>query len=169
MSSLDVSTTTLSYDFADRPVQTTKPNGAWSSVSYWDNLLRQTTNAKFDVVNGTEQIVASFQDFDGAGRVIRKGSDHPNALAGKYSGQKFKYDELGRGVEQTNIHGVDSSFTLNDGATVWEWTHANFDGIGRSLTRIAGYNWNGARRRIRTRRNSRAMNAIRWYQITIRE
>ncbi len=27
---------------------------------------------------------------------------------------------------------TDSSFTLNDGAYVWEWTHANFDGLGRT-------------------------------------
>ena len=37
-----------------------------------------------------------------------------------------------RGVEQTNIHGVDSSFTLNDGTFGWDWTHANFDALGRT-------------------------------------
>ena len=131
-SAVEQQSTTMSYDFADRPVQTTKPNGAWASVGYWDNLLRQTTSAKIDVISGVDQIVASFQDFDGAGRVIRKGSDHPNAVTGCYSGQKFKYDEIGRGVEQTNIHGVDSSFALNDGTWGWDWTHANLDALGRT-------------------------------------
>ena len=37
-----------------------------------------------------------------------------------------------RGVEQTNIHGVDSSFALNDGTFGWDWTHANLDALGRT-------------------------------------
>ncbi len=129
--------TTMTYDSADRPVQTTKPNGSWASVSYWDNLLRQTTNTKHDVVNGQDQIVASFQDFDGAGRVLRKGSDHPNAVSGKYSGQKFKYDELGRGVEQSQILMVDSSFNPDPAETGqgdWKFTKASFDGMNRTTS-----------------------------------
>ena len=129
--------TTMTYDFADRPVQTTKLNGSWASVSYWDNLLRQTTNTKHDVVSGQDQIVASFQDFDGAGRVLRKGSDHPNAVSGKYSGQKFKYDELGRGVEQSQILMVDSSFDpdpAESGQGDWVFTKASFDGMNRTTS-----------------------------------
>jgi YD repeat-containing protein len=133
--------TTTTYDFADRPLRTTSPTGSYVELGYWDNLLRQTTYTKRDVVGGVDQLVYSWQDFNGAGLVIRKGSDHPNGGAGKYSGQKFKYDTLGRGVEQSNVLAVTSSFAIDTTepgqtggyyGTDWKWTAAEFDGLGRT-------------------------------------
>ncbi len=133
--------TTTTYDFADRPLRTTSPTGSYVELGYWDNLLRQTTYTKRDVVSGVDQLVYSWQDFDGAGLTLRKGSDHPNAVAGKYSGQKFKYDSLGRGSEQSNVLAVTSSFAIDftepgqpssPTATDWKWTTAEFDGLGRT-------------------------------------
>ena len=65
--------TTTTYDFADRPLRTTSPTGSYVELGYWDNLLRQTTYTKRDVISGVDQLVYSWQDFNGAGLVLRYG------------------------------------------------------------------------------------------------
>ncbi len=122
----------MTYDFADRPLTTTAPNGATATMGYWDNLLRTTTLTNTDA----SQFAYSFQDTDGAGQVRRKGSDHPNAVTGQYSGQQFKYDQLGRQYQASNVMAVDSNFailTAEEGSWAqWQFGYVTYDQMSRA-------------------------------------
>ncbi|MFN8003432.1 MAG: hypothetical protein U0X75_20730 [Acidobacteriota bacterium] len=88
---------TTTYDLADRPVQTTRPDGGWARTDYWDNWLGVVTAQQMD----TGKIRYKFDLLDGAGRAFRKASDHPDGVSGKYSGQVFVFDKLG-GTEDSS-------------------------------------------------------------------
>jgi RHS repeat-associated protein len=125
-SSVEEQVTTMSYDFADRPLQTTRPDGGWTQHAYWDNALYQTTKRKIDTVSGQDQIAFSFSATDGAGRVLRKGNDHPNAIAGKYAGQKFVYDNAGRQIDVSNVTAMDANWNPIDEDAAMGWLFRNF-------------------------------------------
>ncbi|HWQ31967.1 MAG TPA: carboxypeptidase regulatory-like domain-containing protein, partial [Blastocatellia bacterium] len=125
-SAIEEQVTTISYDFADRPLQTTRPDGGWTQNAYWDNALYQTTTQKIDTVSGQDQTAFSFKMTDGAGRVLRKGSDHPNAVAGKYAGQKFVYDEAGRQIDVSNVTAMDADWNAIDEDAGMGWLFRNF-------------------------------------------
>ncbi len=124
---------TTSYDFADRPLQTTRPDGGWVKTGYWDNALYTTTFQKTDTVGGVDQTGFSFKKTDGAGRALQQGSDHPTAIAGKYSGQKFIYDYRGLLTDQSNVTAMDANwFPIDeDYASGWLFQHHVFDEQGR--------------------------------------
>ena len=127
---------TTTYDFADRPVQTTRPDGGWVKSDYWDNLLYATTFQKTDTVSGVDQVGFSFKLSDGAGRNIRRGSDHPNAITGKYSGQKSVYDVNGRQSDASNVTAMDANWTPidEDAATGWLFKNYAYDAMGKMKT-----------------------------------
>jgi YD repeat-containing protein len=132
-SSTEEQLVTTSYDFADRPLQTTPPTGAWVKTFYWDNLLYVTTLQKTDTVSGTAQVGFSFVRSDGAGRTLGKGSDHPSATAGKYSGQKFVYNYKGEQSDQSNVTAMNALWTPidEDAGAGWLFVNYQYDAQGR--------------------------------------
>ena len=132
-SSTPQQTVTTTYDFADRPLQTTRPDGGWVKTGYWDNALCTTILQKTDTVGGVDQTGFSCKKTDGAGRVLQQGSDHPSAIAGKYSGQKFIYDYRGLLTDQSNVTAMDAYWLPidEDAATGWLFRHHVFDELGR--------------------------------------
>jgi hypothetical protein len=48
-------------------------------------------------------------------------------------GQQFPYDQLGCGIAQSNLLTVLSNFSIDDAGT-WQWTSAELDGLGRTVS-----------------------------------
>lgn len=124
---------TTSYDFADRPLQATRPDGGWVKTGYWDNLLSATAKRKNDQVGSTDQVSFSLKYSDGVGHIIRQGGDHPNAIAGKYSGQKFVFNNKGEQSDASNITAIDANWTPidEDAATGWLFKNFQYDAQGK--------------------------------------
>src|SRR5262249_17747020 len=77
-STTETQVVTTSYDFADRPLVTTRPNGGWMRTDYWDNWLTGVTSQLVE----TGKVSFKYDQVDGAGRGYRKASDHPDGVAG---------------------------------------------------------------------------------------
>ncbi len=120
---------TTSYDFADRPLQTNRPDGGWVKTSYWDNWLGGATSQQVD----SGQVRYKFELSDGAGRAIKKASDHPDGIAGKYSGQITVYDKVGQVTDSSNVLAVDGSWipTFEDQGKSFLFTHLTRDELSR--------------------------------------
>src|SRR5262249_34712043 len=98
-SSTETQVVTTSYDFADRPLVTTRPDGGWGRTDYWDNWLALVASQLAE----TGKVRFKFDQFDGAGRGYRKASDHPDGVAGKYSGQITVFDKVGQSEDTSNV------------------------------------------------------------------
>ncbi len=140
-SSTEEQVTLLSSDFADRPTQTTRPDGGWTKTQYWDNWLYQVTAQLQDQWGGTRY---SFQGFDGAGRAWRKANDHQfwNGTIFQYAGQQFIFDQVGRQSDTSNQITIIGNWTPHDldAATGWVYTNTSRDELERLklLTRQDG-------------------------------
>ncbi|MBS1809953.1 MAG: hypothetical protein JST84_17465 [Acidobacteria bacterium] len=134
-SSTEEQIVTTSYDFADRPFQTTQPTGAWVKTYFWDNLLYSTVVQKTDTVGGVDKIGFSFTRLDGMGRTFGKGSDHPSAATGKYAGQKFVYNGRGEVSDQSNVEAMNATWTLidEDAASGWLFQNYVYDEMGKVI------------------------------------
>lgn len=145
-SSTEEQIVTTSYDFADRPWQTTQSTGAWVKTYFWDNLLYSTVLQKTDTVNSADQVGFSFSRTDGAGHTLGKGSDHPSAATGKYSGQKFVYNAQGNLSDQSNVTAMNGGWTPidEDAGTGWLFQNYQYDGQGRviQLTHVDSTTYN---------------------------
>jgi YD repeat-containing protein len=131
-SSTEEQVVTTSYDFADRPLQTNRPDGGYVRTGYWDNFLNLSTAQQIAV----GQVRFKFEEYDGAGRVRRKGADHPGAVAGKYSGQQFMFDQLGQRSDASNVIAMNGDWTPADEDAPptglgWIYTNKTYDEHGR--------------------------------------
>ena len=120
---------TTSHDFAGRPQVTTRPDGGWLRTDYWDNWLAAATTQLVDA----GKMRARFEIYDGAGRVIRKATDHPDGSPGTYSGQIVVLDKLGETEDSSNVIAINSSWTpiLDDAPGGFLFTHLTRDELGR--------------------------------------
>jgi len=123
---------TMSYDFADRLLQTNRPDGGYTRNGYWDNYLNQST---YQLI-AAGLVTFKFQEFNGARKVRRKGRDHSNAVAGKYSGQQFIFDALGRQTDASNVIAMDGNWNPADEDAPptglgWIYTDKTYDEMGR--------------------------------------
>jgi len=118
-----------SYDFADRPSQTTRPDGGWVKTSYWDNWLAGVTSQQVD----SGQVRYKFELADGAGHAIKKASDHPDGVSGKYSGQITVYDNVGQVNDSSNVLAIDGSWipSAEDAGKSFLFTHLTRDELSR--------------------------------------
>jgi RHS repeat-associated protein len=130
-SGTELQVVTTSYDFADRPLLTTKPDNGWARTDYWDNLL---------VVGTAQQIESGKVRFkwelsDGAGRVFKKASDHPDGVASKYAGQLFSFDTEGRVKDSSNVLAINGSFAPahEDASANWLFTQMTYDAFSRLI------------------------------------
>jgi RHS repeat-associated protein len=120
------------YDFADRIIQSTPPTGAWVKTAYWDNLLYTTTTTKIDQVGSTDQTAFGFKLAGGAGRVLQQGNNHLSGVAGKYSGQKFVYNNKGELTDLTNVTAINADWTpIDEDAGGWLFRNYVYDAQGR--------------------------------------
>ncbi|MBK8316705.1 MAG: hypothetical protein IPL01_22905 [Acidobacteria bacterium] len=120
---------TTSYDYAGRPQLTTRPDGGWLRTDYWDNWLVTATSQLVDAGKTRYK----FEALDGAGRVIRKATDHPNGSSGAYSGQIVVFNQMGETEDSSNVIAVNATWTpiLDDAQTGFLFTHLTRDELGR--------------------------------------
>jgi len=128
-SSTEAQVITTNYDFADRPLQVTRPDGGWVKTAYWDNWLVKVTSQLIE----TGKTRYKFEEYDGAGRVRRKSNDHPDGVAGKFSGQVFVFDKLGRTEDSSNVIAINGSWVPSheDASTGFLFTHLTRDELNR--------------------------------------
>ena len=120
---------TTTYDFADRPLQTTRPDGGWVKTGYWDNWLAVTTSQQVDA----GKIRFKFEQMDGAGRAYKKASDHPDGVSGKFAGQINVFDKVGQVQDSSNVLAIDGSWIPSgeDAGKSFLWTHLTRDELAR--------------------------------------
>jgi RHS repeat-associated protein len=120
---------TTSYDFADRPLQVTRPDGGWVKTGYWDNWLAMATSQQVDA----GKVRYKFEQMDGAGRGYKKSSDHPDGVSGKFSGQISVFDKVGQVEDSSNVIEINGTWVPagDDAATGFLFTHLTRDELGR--------------------------------------
>ena len=120
---------TTSYDFADRPELTTRPDGGWAKTSYWDNWLAVATSQQTE----SGKVRYKFEIMDGAGRAIKKASDHPDGALGKFAGQITVYDNTGQVTDSSNVLAVDGYWIpgWEDQGKQFLFTHLTRDELAR--------------------------------------
>jgi RHS repeat-associated protein len=128
-SSTEQQVVTTTYDFADRPLLTTRPDGGWVRTDYWDNLLAVGSVQQID----TGKVRFKWEVADGAGRTFKKASVHPDAVTGKYAGQIFVFNELGQVFDSSNVLAINGGWapTAEDQSAVFLFTHLTRDGLSR--------------------------------------
>jgi hypothetical protein len=122
------------YDFADRAYYTWRAaDGHSVETRFWDNWLAVGTNELVEYTNNTPYYRFKWEIADGAGRSYRKASDHPDAVAGKYSGQIFVFDKVGREVDSSNVIAINGSFAAayEDATPGFLFTHYDYDELNR--------------------------------------
>gem|GEM_PF-2074565 len=123
---------TTSYDFADRPLITYRPDGGYLYYTYWDNFNYLDAVQKHDWINGQDIARSSHQEFDGAGRIERQSNPHPDGTIGKYAGQRFVYDAIGRRSQSSNQIAVYGDWTPTaENPLGWLYTTETFDEFSR--------------------------------------
>jgi RHS repeat-associated protein len=127
--STELQVVTTSYDFADRPLQTNRPDGGWVKTAYWDNWVATVTSQLVD----TGKTRYKFEQYDGAGRAYRKASDHPDGVTGKYAGQIVVFNKLGQVEDSSNVAAINGSWTpgYEDASTGFVFTHLTRDELDR--------------------------------------
>ena len=120
---------TTTYDFADRPLQTTRPDGGWVKTGYWDNWLAVATSQQVDA----GKVRFKFEQMDGAGRAYKKSSDHPDGVSSKYAGQVSVFDKVGQVQDSSNVLAIDGSWIPSgeDAGKSFLWTHLTRDELAR--------------------------------------
>jgi YD repeat-containing protein len=138
---------TYTYDGADRRIGEYRPDGGWTTFNYWENWRAFATYTLLET--GKQRY--NFNSFDGAGRTIWQGGDHPNGTASWYTGQQIGYDSAGRQIKTTNPTAMNGSFAaIDDDATLgFQWTNFTLDALDRPtlVTRpdndTMSYSYNG--------------------------
>jgi len=81
------------------------------------------------VVNGLGESYSA-QVFDGAGRVRATAADHPGST-GRYTGQYFVYNNMGRLVQQSNATEMTDTWLVTGDDAAWVYTLHSYDWKGR--------------------------------------
>lgn len=120
---------TYGYDTADRVTAVNRPDGGVTTRSYWDNWLAVAEYIKIDAT----QTRYSFIAFDGSGNTRWTGGDHPDGASGKYSIQKYVYDNLGRTSQVSNTTAIDGNYNpIDDDVTLgYLYTTTTYDKLDR--------------------------------------
>ncbi|MGH9844541.1 MAG: S8 family serine peptidase, partial [Blastocatellia bacterium] len=128
-SSTEQQVVTTSYDFADRPLQTTRPDGGWVRTAYWDNWLAIVSSQFIE----TGKTRYKFDQLNGAGVAFKKASDHPDGVAGKYSGHITVFNSLGEVKDSSNVIAIDGGWTpaAEDASTGFLFTNLTHDELSR--------------------------------------
>ncbi|HKQ72777.1 MAG TPA: carboxypeptidase-like regulatory domain-containing protein, partial [Blastocatellia bacterium] len=128
-SSTETQIVTTSYDFADRPLQTTRPDGGWVKTAFWDNWLATVTSQLVE----TGKTRYKFEEYDGAGRVRRNATDHPDGVDGKFSGQVFVFNKMGQTEDSSNVVAINGSWvpSYEDAGAGFLFTHLTRDDLSR--------------------------------------
>jgi RHS repeat-associated protein len=127
---------TLIYDSVGRLQKITNSiNGAYTRSVYptSQTKVQQYTAILDGTTEGSLNEAYSFQVFDGAGRVRGTSLDFP-PTSGRYSGQYFIYNNMGRLVQQSNPIEMDGNWIpagVDD--TAWLYTVQTYDWKGRPL------------------------------------
>ena len=119
---------TTSYDFADRPLTTTRPDGGQVGTQYWDNYLALGTR---QLVEGAYRF--KWDIYDGAGRAYKKAADHPDAITQKFSGQITAFNNIGEVTDTSNTIAINGNFqaAFEDASPGFLFTHLTYDSLGR--------------------------------------
>ena len=118
-----------SYDFADRPIQTTRPDGGWVKTGYWDNWLASVSSQQVDA----GQVRYKFDLMDGAGRAYKKASDHPDGTSEKYTGHITVFDKVGQVQDSSKVLPINGSWATQ--AEPFQTTAQQFADTFTNLTR----------------------------------
>lgn len=127
--STELQVVTSSYDFADRPLETTRPDGGWVKTGYWDNWLALATSQQVE----SGKVRFKFEQMDGAGRAYKKASDHPDGVSGKFAGQVSVFDKVGQVQDSSNVLAIDGSWIASgeDAGKSFLWTNLTRDELAR--------------------------------------
>jgi YD repeat-containing protein len=127
--STELQAVTTSYDFSDRALQTTRPDGGWAKTAYWDNWLATVTSQQVEA----GKVRYKFGQYDGAGRGYKKSSDHPDGVSGKFAGQISVFDKVGQVEDSSNVIEIGGAWVPagDDAATGFLFTHLTRDELGR--------------------------------------
>src|SRR5207247_8103889 len=99
---------------------------AYTQYVYGANYLQI-----FSTVNTLTNEAYTIQIFDGAGRVIGIGHNHPGS-AGWYSAQNMIYDQMSRKVKQSNPTEINDSWVpWGDDSAGWLYPQQTYDWKGR--------------------------------------
>ncbi|MBS1791291.1 MAG: RHS repeat protein [Acidobacteria bacterium] len=117
------------YDFADRPSVTTRPDGGWVKTEFWDNWLATATSQQVD----SGKVRYKFEIMDGAGRAYKKASDHPDGASGKFAGQITVFDKVGQVEDSSNVLAIDGYWNPSgeDASKEFLWTSLTRDELAR--------------------------------------
>jgi YD repeat-containing protein len=120
---------TFSYDSARRLQQViTTNNNSYKRFLYGANYVQS-----FATVNTSNDEAYAIQIFDGLGRFIAVGGNHPGSSGG-YRGELTFYDQMGRAVKQSNPTEINSGWIpAGDDAAGWIYTQQTYDWKGRPL------------------------------------
>jgi hypothetical protein len=124
---------TYAYDSSDRLIARYRPDGGWTTYNHWDNWQVFATYDKIDGDETNYRTNYNFVVYDGAGRVRSRGGDHPDGISGKYWGQKFVIDAVGRTSENSNVTGMNGSWQADSDETGWWYTEQLFDTFDRTI------------------------------------
>lgn len=120
---------TFSYDSARRLQQVINTNNnSYKRFFYGANYVQS-----FATVNTSNDEAYAIQIFDGLGRLIAVGGNHPGSSGG-YRGALTFYDQMGRAVKQSNPTEMNSGWIpAGDDAAGWIYTQQTYDWKGRPL------------------------------------
>jgi YD repeat-containing protein len=121
---------TFAFDSAGRLLQVnTTNNGAYTRYVYGWNYLQS-----FSTVNNLADEAYSIQIFDGVGRTVLAGGNHPGSVGG-YRGVWTQYDLMGRVLRQSNPTEINAGWiTYGDDAAGWVFSVPPvYDWKGRAL------------------------------------
>src|SRR5207302_3054860 len=106
---------TFAYDNATRLLQVTTPNtGAYTRYVYGPNYVQSVST-----VNTVADEAYSIQWYDGMGRAVLVGGNHPGSSGG-YRGVWTQYDQMGRLLRQSNPTEINAGWiTAGDDAAGW--------------------------------------------------
>lgn len=122
---------TVTYDSIGRVERTTTVNnGGYIKYVYGPNYAQS-----FSTVNNLQDEAYSIQIFDGVGRVVLEGANHPGSSGG-YRGVWTQYDPMGRVVRKSNPTEINAGWiTYGDDSAGWVFIYTpSYDWKGRVLT-----------------------------------
>ena len=113
-------------------------NNAYTQFNYGPNYVESRSTVNI-VTENVADLAQAIQVFDGAGRVIAKGSNHPGSIGG-FSGSLVQYDAVGRAIKQSNP--TETSISISGVIQPYNWTAAGDDAAGWLYTQQT-YDWQG--------------------------
>jgi RHS repeat-associated protein len=117
------------YDVLDRPNLVTRPDGGQTTRTYWDNWMAVATYTQIDAGKTRYDYVA----YNGAGKTMWDGGDHPNGVSGRLHIKKYEYDSVERMSKTSNRIEIDVNRDPagDDEASGFRWTQFEYDALNR--------------------------------------